>query len=244
MPKAETAFVRGALGRVLFSGDDVTKKVGAPGGEAARLVFCRIMVPEAERPHPRRADQPPRSRGDRRALSAALKKFEEGTVVFVSHDRAFVAALATRILEVTPNGFRDFPGTYDEYLARCGDDHLDADAVVLKSEAVKAGAREVEESANRMKHRSREEQKRRANRKKQLPAKRDAAMAAIEAAEARKAEIHAKAGAKRGYYEKTPRRPTSRSSRTKRRSLGPEDRRACMADWEALEAEIAAAETT
>ena len=47
---------------------------------------------------------------------------------------AFVSALATRILEVTPRrASRDFPGTYAEYLARCGDDHLDADAVVLKA---------------------------------------------------------------------------------------------------------------
>src|SRR6202034_1601504 len=65
-------------------------------------------------------------------LIAALRAFE-GALVFVSHDRAFVSALATRILEVTENGFRDFPGTYDEYLDKRGDDHLDADAVVLKA---------------------------------------------------------------------------------------------------------------
>ena len=56
-------------------------------------------------------------------------------MVFVSHDRWFVSELATRILEVTPDGPRDFPGTYAEYLERCGDDHLDADAVVLKAKA-------------------------------------------------------------------------------------------------------------
>ena len=68
------------------------------------------------------------------ALVGALQAFE-GTVIFVSHDRWFVSELATRILEVTPGGFGDFPGTYDEYLARCGDDHLDAEAVVLKAKA-------------------------------------------------------------------------------------------------------------
>ncbi len=109
VPKAETSFVRGALGRVLFSGDDVQKKVGAlSGGEAARLVFCRIMV---EKPNVLVLDEPTNHLDleSIEALVEALKAFEEGTLVFVSHDRAFVSALATRILEVTPQGFRDFP---------------------------------------------------------------------------------------------------------------------------------------
>jgi energy-coupling factor transporter ATP-binding protein EcfA2 len=75
------------------------------------------------------------------ALAAGLKAFD-GTVLFVSHDRWFVSELATRVLEVTPGGLRDFPGTYAEYLTRCGDDHLDADAVVLKEKAAKDGARQ------------------------------------------------------------------------------------------------------
>jgi ATPase subunit of ABC transporter with duplicated ATPase domains len=56
VPTAETAYVRGQLGRVLFSGDDVKKKVGTlSGGEAARLVFCRIMV---EKPNVLVLDEP------------------------------------------------------------------------------------------------------------------------------------------------------------------------------------------
>ena len=89
VPKAETAFVRGALGRVLFSGDDVQKKVGAlSGGEAARLVFCRIMV---EKPNVLVLDEPTNhlDMESIEALVEALKAFEEeGTLVFVSHDRA------------------------------------------------------------------------------------------------------------------------------------------------------------
>ena len=50
-------------------------------------------------------------------------------MLFVSHDRWFVSELATRIVELTPAGPRDFPGSYAEYVERCGDDHLDADAV-------------------------------------------------------------------------------------------------------------------
>ncbi len=51
------------------------------------------------------------------ALVEGLKKYD-GTLLFVSHDRWFVPQLATRILEITPAGLRDFPGTYDEYLER------------------------------------------------------------------------------------------------------------------------------
>jgi hypothetical protein len=51
-----------------------------------------------------------------------------------------VSELATRIVEITPDGPRDFPGTYTEYLARCGDDHLDADAVVEKAKRARQEA--------------------------------------------------------------------------------------------------------
>jgi ATPase subunit of ABC transporter with duplicated ATPase domains len=124
--------VRGRLGRVLFSGGDVTKRVGAlSGGEAARIVFARIM---AERPNVLVLDEPTNHLDIEsiEALTQGLKEYE-GTLLFVSHDRAFVSALATRIVEVTEDGFRDRPGTYADYLASSGDDHLDVDAVVLKA---------------------------------------------------------------------------------------------------------------
>ncbi|MGH7269661.1 MAG: ABC-F family ATP-binding cassette domain-containing protein, partial [Polyangiaceae bacterium] len=139
-PAEGTATVRGQLGRLLFSGDDVEKPVGSlSGGEAARPIFCRII---AERPNVLVLDEPTNhldleSIG---ALVEGLRAFE-GTVLFVSHDRWFVSELATRILEVTPDGLRDFPGTYAEYLHRCGDDHLDADAVILKEKTTKASQR-------------------------------------------------------------------------------------------------------
>ena len=49
------------------------------------------------------------------SLNLALENYD-GTLVFVSHDREFVSSLATRIVEITPNGIIDFHGTYDEYL--------------------------------------------------------------------------------------------------------------------------------
>jgi ATPase subunit of ABC transporter with duplicated ATPase domains len=124
--------VRGRLGRVLFSGGDVNKRIATlSGGEAARVVFARIM---AEKANVLVLDEPTNhlDMESIEALTIGLKAYE-GTLLFVSHDRAFVSSLATRIIEVTEDGFRDRPGTYTDYLASAGDDHLDVDAVVSKA---------------------------------------------------------------------------------------------------------------
>ena len=128
-PGEGTAFVRGQLGRVLFSGDDAQKPIGSlSGGEAARLIFCRLIV---ERPNFLILDEPTNHLDLEaiQALADGLRDYE-GTLLFVSHDRWLVSTLATRIIELTPTGPRDFPGTFAEYLARSGDDHLDAEAVL------------------------------------------------------------------------------------------------------------------
>ena len=63
------------------------------------------------------------------SLAEGLQTYE-GTILFVSHDRSFVEQVATRIVEITPDGIEDFPGTYAEYLGRnAGEDHLDLEAV-------------------------------------------------------------------------------------------------------------------
>ncbi|HYP89668.1 MAG TPA: ATP-binding cassette domain-containing protein, partial [Polyangiaceae bacterium] len=235
IPQEGTATVRGHLGRMLFSGDDVNKPVSAlSGGEAARLVFCRIMV---QKPNVLVLDEPT-NHLDLEAIDglvAALKAYE-GTVVFVSHDRAFVSALATRILEVTEQGFRDFPGSYEEYLARCGDDHLDAEAVALREKRDKAAASSSSERGAPS-GLSREEQKRRSNRKKQLPGQRDEVLAAIERAEARKAAIAA-AWCEPGFYERTSKAEVATLEREEQALTG--EIAAMIEKWEALEAEIAA----
>ncbi len=231
IPQEGTATVRGHLGRMLFSGEDVNKPVSAlSGGEAARLVFCRIMV---QKPNVLVLDEPT-NHLDLEAIDALVESLRafEGTVLFVSHDRAFVSALATRVLEVTPGGFRDFPGTYEEYLARCGDDHLDAEAVALKDKRDKAGAAAAPERQTL----SWEEQKRRNNRKKQLPAQRDEVLAAIERAEARKAVIAAQ-WCEVGFYERTEKAQVSALEREEQ-ALGAQIIE-LMTKWEAIEAEIA-----
>ncbi|HEV8550766.1 MAG TPA: ATP-binding cassette domain-containing protein, partial [Polyangiaceae bacterium] len=179
LPLDGPSVVRGHLGRVLFSGDDVHKPISAlSGGEAARLVFCRIM---AERPNVLVLDEPTNHLDleSIHALVTALAAFE-GTLLFVSHDRAFVSALATRVLEIKERGFDDFSGSYDDFLARDGEDQLNADAVVLRAKQERAAQASAAPGAP-----SWEENKRRANRQKQLPVLRDKALAAVEAAEAR-----------------------------------------------------------
>ena len=136
----------------------------------------------------------------------------------MSHDRWFVSRLATRIVEVTPTGLRDFPGTYAEYLERCGDDHLDADAVVLKDKAAKAEARTDAGEAGV----SWEEQKRRRNRLNALPARRDKVLASIEAAEARRKAI-VEGYAQPGFFERTAKAEVEALEREDA-DLGGEDR--------------------
>ena len=129
--------MRAQLGRVLFSGPDVTKRVALlSGGEAARLIFALLAV---QKPNVLVLDEPT-NHLDLEAIHALVEavKAYTGTVVFVSHDRWFVSALATRVVEITPEGPRDFPGTYAEYLAKLGDDHLDGDAVALRARAERA----------------------------------------------------------------------------------------------------------
>ena len=239
-PEEGTAYVRGQLGRMLFSGTDVDKPVGAlSGGEAARLIFCRIIV---EKPNVLVLDEPT-NHLDIEAISAlveGLKAFD-GTVVFVSHDRWFVSQLATRILEVTPEGPREFPGTYAEYLERCGDDHLDADTVVLKAKAARSREPEASPGASpgASKGLSWEEQKRRRNRLKTLPGLRDARIASIDGAEARKRAILAMY-AEPGFFEHAS---AEQVSALEAESEGLSAKiEAFIAEWEEIEAEIAAGE--
>jgi ATPase subunit of ABC transporter with duplicated ATPase domains len=238
IPTEGTAFVRGQLGRVLFSGEDVEKKVGSlSGGEAARLIFCKIGV---EKPNFLVLDEPT-NHLDIEAIGAlidGLKEFE-GTLLFVSHDRHFVSELATRILEVTPEGPREFPGTYAEYLERCGDDHLDAETVVLKAKTSKSKPEPAAESTSSAA--AWEEQKRRRNRLAALPARRDKVLASIEAGEARKKEILA-LYEEPGFFQ--------RASAAEVEKLEQESRdlttqiETWIKEWEALETELAELEAS
>ncbi|HJW02231.1 MAG TPA: ABC-F family ATPase [Azospira sp.] len=111
--------VRGTLGRLLFSGDDVKKSVKViSGGEQGRMLFGKLMLLHS---NVLVLDEPTNhlDMESIESLNTALEKFK-GTLVFVSHDREFVSSLATRIIEIKPSGIVDYKGTYDEYLASQG----------------------------------------------------------------------------------------------------------------------------
>jgi ATPase subunit of ABC transporter with duplicated ATPase domains len=230
IPLEGTSTVRGQLGRVLFSGEDVMKPIGSlSGGEAARLVFGRII---AEKPNVLVLDEPTNHLDleSIEALAKSLKEFD-GTVLFVSHDRWFVSEVATRIIELTPTGPRDFPGTFAEYLEKSGDDHLDANAVLAKQKP------KEEKSADPQKALSWEEQKRERNRVAGLPKRRDKLLADIDAAEARRAEI-AKLWDDPEFYGKTKQADIERLDR-ENAELGAKIE-VWIAEWEAIEQELAA----
>ncbi len=137
-PGKDLGYVRGRMGLVLFSGDDGKKRVESlSGGEAARLVFARIAL---EQPNVLVLDEPTNHLDleSIEALVEGLRTFD-GTLILVSHDRWFVGELATRIVEVGRDGIRDYLGTYEEYVHALGDDHLDADRVILKAKREKRG---------------------------------------------------------------------------------------------------------
>jgi ATPase subunit of ABC transporter with duplicated ATPase domains len=139
-PAQGIGFVKGHLAAVLFSGDESKKKLEAlSGGEAARMMFARQAV---EKPNVLILDEPT-NHLDLEAIEALVSAINayEGTVIFVSHDRWFVNELATRIVEISAEGVRDFNGRYDEYLARAGEDHLDAQEVLRRSRESKRAAR-------------------------------------------------------------------------------------------------------
>jgi ATPase subunit of ABC transporter with duplicated ATPase domains len=230
VPLETPNYLRSQLGRVLLSGSDVDKALGTlSGGESARLLFAKLAV---ERPNVMILDEPTNHLDleSIRALLDALQGYE-GTVLFVSHDRYFVSELATRILELTPQGPRDYPGTYAEYLAQLGDDHLDADSVVLKAKAQQRQRAEQQASLS-----SWEEQKRERNRRKELPARRDKVLAELDASEARLGAIVA-GYLEPGFFERATQEQLSSLEAEK---AGLESNiEALMGEWERLEREIA-----
>jgi ATPase subunit of ABC transporter with duplicated ATPase domains len=114
-PGDDEQVIRGTLGRLLFSQDDIGKSVKViSGGEQGRMLFGKLML---QRPNIMIMDEPTNhlDMESIESLNLALENYD-GTLIFVSHDREFVSSLATRIIELTPQGVVDFSGTYEDYL--------------------------------------------------------------------------------------------------------------------------------
>ncbi|MFZ5475147.1 MAG: ABC-F family ATP-binding cassette domain-containing protein [Myxococcota bacterium] len=118
-PRAGLGVLRSLAGAFGFSGDDVDKPISVlSGGEKARLALAKMLF---DAPNLLVLDEPTNHLDltTKKALVRALSGYE-GTLVFVSHDRAFLRALATRVLELSPEGARVYGGTYDAYVQAFG----------------------------------------------------------------------------------------------------------------------------
>jgi ATPase subunit of ABC transporter with duplicated ATPase domains len=111
------------LGRMLFRSDDVNKPISTiSGGESARLLFARMSGQK----HNIMVMDEPTNHLDLEAIEALTQALiaYQGTLILVSHDRAFSSKIATRVIAMTGNKVTDFDGTYDEYIQKVGDDYL------------------------------------------------------------------------------------------------------------------------
>ncbi|WP_024513218.1 ABC-F family ATP-binding cassette domain-containing protein [Bradyrhizobium sp. ARR65] len=118
-PLAGQGSLRALAGSFGFSGDDVEKRCRVlSGGEKARLVMAKMLY---DPPNFLVLDEPTNhlDMATKEMLITALSNFE-GTMLFVSHDRRFLAALSNRVLELTPEGIHQYGGGYTEYVARTG----------------------------------------------------------------------------------------------------------------------------
>jgi len=118
-PQAGQGSLRALAGCFGFSGDDVEKRCRVlSGGEKARLVMAKMLF---DPPNFLVLDEPTNhlDMATKEMLINALSNYE-GTMLFVSHDRHFLAALSNRVLELTPDGVHQYGGGYTEYVARTG----------------------------------------------------------------------------------------------------------------------------
>ncbi len=118
-PQAGQGSLRPLAGCFGFSGDDVEKNCRVlSGGEKARLVMAKMLY---DPPNLLVLDEPTNHLDivTKEMLITALSQYE-GTMLFVSHDRHFLASLSNRVLELTPEGIHQYGGGYTEYVARTG----------------------------------------------------------------------------------------------------------------------------
>lgn len=111
----EETFIRGYLGRMLFSGEESQKEAQVlSGGEKVRCMLAKMMLSGA---NVLVLDEPTNHLDleSITSLNNGMTNFD-GTILFVSHDHQFIETVANRIIEITPNGLMDRKMTYDEYL--------------------------------------------------------------------------------------------------------------------------------
>lgn len=116
-PRLDLDRVRSVLALFLFTGDDVYKKISMlSGGEKGRVSLCKLML---KRDNLLLLDEPTNhlDMDSREVLEGALEDFD-GTILTVSHDRYFINRVADRIIEMRPDGVKEYLGNYDDYLEK------------------------------------------------------------------------------------------------------------------------------
>ena len=184
IPKA-----RDMLGAFLFRGDDVFKSIDVlSGGEKSRIALLELLL----RPVNLLVLDEPTNHLDMHSkdvLLDALKDFG-GTVIFVSHDRGFIEDLATRVLELHPGSYRNFPGDYRYYMQRLQDE---ADGIVSYGQPMendkKAAPAQEEQSETK---KSWEEQKKAASDRRKIEREIERMEKEIASLEEKQKELQAK----------------------------------------------------
>jgi ATP-binding cassette subfamily F protein 3 len=157
VPDKTQAYVRSVLGAFLFSGDDVDKKIGVlSGGERARVALARLLL----KPANFLVLDEPTNHLDLDSSEALIEALEgyDGTLLFVSHNRSFLDALATHVWDVRDRTVVPYPGNLSEYLQ-----HLDLEASareqgeVLAPEAGGGGAKVSEKERKRLEAEARQQ---------------------------------------------------------------------------------------
>ena len=227
-PDKDVGFVRGRMALMLFEKDDVRKRLSSlSGGEAARLVFAKLAL---QRPNVLVLDEPT-NHLDLESIESLVEGLQEyqGTIILVSHDRWFISQLATRIVDIQPRRIVDYEGTYEEYVAFTGDDHLDAERVVLKAKAERRKKAAGERPAPQ-KDETQQAPHRMSEREKRIALERHSeVMHLIQAAESRVLEIQG-LFADPGFYEKAS---ADEVRRLERERAGLEKELAgLLAEWE------------
>jgi ATP-binding cassette subfamily F protein 3 len=156
--------MRSILGRFLFTGDDVFKTISSlSGGEKARLSLLKLMLSGS---NTLILDEPTNHLDieSKEVVEDAIAEFE-GTVIIVSHDRYLLSRLPDRILELTPDGIREYKGKFDYYLEKKAELEAAEGGAADAPEAAAAGDRQMSSEEERRLRKEQEAEERRIARK-------------------------------------------------------------------------------